>query len=203
MGRQRQQQRRGNQRGASRARRKVRRNVTTGIVHIKSSFNNTIVSVSDQEGNVIAWESAGSLGFKGSRKSTPYAAQMTAESCANKAMDQGVRRVDIEVKGHGSGRDMAARTFQSMGVEVLGIRDVTGQPHNGCRPAPRRRGGCREGRIHGTEGAARPAGGGHALVHAEEPAREEAVPARRAWPGSSEADRGRGGAGRTAAGAEG
>src|ERR671917_575476 len=94
----------------------------------------------DQNGNVIAWESAGSLGFKGSRKSTPFAAQMTAESVANKAMDQGVRRVDIEVKGHGSGRDMAARTFQSMGIEVLSIKDVTGQPHNGCRPPKRRRG---------------------------------------------------------------
>ena len=137
MGRQRQQQRRG---GASRARRKVRKNVTTGVVHIKSSFNNTIVSVTDQEGNVIAWESAGALGFRGSRKSTPYAAQMTAESCANKAMEQGMRRVDIEVKGHGSGRDMAARTFQAMGIEVLSIRDVTGQPHNGCRPSKRRRG---------------------------------------------------------------
>ncbi len=136
MGRQRQQ--RG--RGAGRSRRKVRRNISTGIVHIKSSFNNTIVSVSDTEGNVIAWESAGAMGFKGSRKSTPYAAQMTAESCANKAMDQGVRRVDIEVKGHGSGRDMAARTFQSMGIEVLSIKDVTGQPHNGCRPSKRRRG---------------------------------------------------------------
>ena len=136
MGKQRQQQRR----GASRSRRRVRRNVSTGVVHIKSSFNNTIVSVSDTEGKVIAWESAGALGFRGSRKSTPYAAQMTAESCANKAMDQGVRRVDIEVKGHGSGRDMAARTFQSMGLEVLGIRDVTGQPHNGCRPTKRRRG---------------------------------------------------------------
>ena len=136
MGRQRQQ--RG--RGAGRSRRRVRKNISTGVVHIKSSFNNTIVSVSDQEGNVIAWESAGALGFKGSRKSTPYAAQMTAESCANKAMEQGVRRVDIEVKGHGSGRDMAARTFQSMGIEVLGIRDVTGQPHNGCRPSKRRRG---------------------------------------------------------------
>ena len=136
MGRQRQQ--RG--RGASRSRRRVRKNISTGVVHIKSSFNNTIVSVSDSEGNVIAWESAGALGFKGSRKSTPYAAQMTAESCANKAMEQGVRRVDIEVKGHGSGRDMAARTFQSMGIEVLGIRDVTGQPHNGCRPSKRRRG---------------------------------------------------------------
>ncbi len=136
MGRQRQQ--RG--RGTGRSRRKVRKNISTGIVHIKSSFNNTIVSVSDTEGNVIAWESAGAMGFKGSRKSTPYAAQMTAESCANKAMDQGVRRVDIEVKGHGSGRDMAARTFQSMGVEVLGIKDVTGQPHNGCRATKRRRG---------------------------------------------------------------
>jgi small subunit ribosomal protein S11 len=135
MGRQR--QRRG---GPSRARRRVRRNVTTGVVHIKSSFNNTIISVSDQEGNVIAWESAGSLGFKGSRKSTPYAAQMTAESVANKAMDQGLRRADIQVRGHGSGRDMAARTFQSMGIEVLGINDVTGQPHNGCRPPKRRRG---------------------------------------------------------------
>src|ERR687894_821067 len=112
MGRQRQ-----HRRGATRSRRRVRRNISTGVVHIKSSFNNTIVSVTDTEGNVIAWESAGSLGFKGSRKSTPYAAQMTAESVANKAMDQGVRRVDIEVKGHGSG-----------------------QPHNGCRPPKRRRG---------------------------------------------------------------
>src|SRR3712207_3067581 len=101
MGRQRQQRR-----GTTRSRRRVRRNISTGVVHIKSSFNNTIISVTDTEGNVIAWESAGSLGFKGSRKSTPYAAQMTAESVANKAMDQGVRRVDIEVKGHGSGRDM-------------------------------------------------------------------------------------------------
>lgn len=127
-------------RGASRTRRKARKNISTGVVHIKSSFNNTIVSVSDQEGNTIAWESAGALGFKGSRKSTPYAAQMTAESVANKAMDQGVKRVDIEVKGHGSGRDMAARTFQAMGIEVLGIKDVTGQPHNGCRAPKRRRG---------------------------------------------------------------
>ncbi|MBA2442662.1 MAG: 30S ribosomal protein S11 [Rubrobacter sp.] len=128
------------QRGATRTRRKARKNISTGIVHIKSSFNNTIVSVSDQEGNIISWESAGALGFKGSRKSTPYAAQMTAESVANKAMDQGMRRVDIEVKGHGSGRDMAARTFQTMGIEVLSIKDVTGQPHNGCRAPKRRRG---------------------------------------------------------------
>lgn len=139
MGRQRQQQRTQRARGG-RSRRRVRRNISTGIVHIKSSFNNTIVSVTDQEGNVIAWESAGALGFKGSRKSTPYAAQMTAESVANKAMEQGVRRVDIQVRGHGSGRDMAARTFQALGIEVLSIRDVTGQPHNGCRPPKRRRG---------------------------------------------------------------
>src|SRR4028119_228008 len=110
MGRQRQQQRGGQRRGgASRARRKVRKNVTTGVVHIKSSFNNTIVSVTDQEGNVIAWESAGSLGFKGSRKSTPYAAQMTAESVANKAMDQGVRPADSEARGHGAGAAAAPR----------------------------------------------------------------------------------------------
>jgi small subunit ribosomal protein S11 len=142
MGRQRQQQRGGQRgrQGASRSRRKVRKNISTGVVHIKSSFNNTIVSVSDTEGNLIAWESAGALGFRGSRKSTPYAAQMTAESVANKAMENGVRRVDINVKGHGSGRDMAARTFQSMGIEVLKITDVTGQPHNGCRPPKRRRG---------------------------------------------------------------
>lgn len=142
MGRQRQQQRGGQRgrQGASRSRRKVRKNISTGVVHIKSSFNNTIVSVSDTEGNLIAWESAGALGFRGSRKSTPYAAQMTAESVANKAMENGVKRVDINVKGHGSGRDMAARTFQSMGIEVLKITDVTGQPHNGCRPSKRRRG---------------------------------------------------------------
>jgi len=124
----------------SKTRKRVKKNVSEGVAHVHASFNNTIVSVTDQEGNVIAWESAGALGFKGSRKSTPYAAQMTAESVANKAMDQGVRRVDIEVKGHGSGRDMAARTFQAMGIEVLSIKDVTGQPHNGCRPPKRRRG---------------------------------------------------------------
>ncbi|MCL6438092.1 MAG: 30S ribosomal protein S11 [Rubrobacteraceae bacterium] len=134
MGRQRQRTRGG------RSRRKVRRNISTAVVHIKSSFNNTIISVTDPEGNVIVWESAGSLGFKGSRKSTPYAAQMTAESAANKAMEQGVRRVDIQVKGHGAGRDMATRTFQALGIEVLSIKDVTGQPHNGCRPPKRRRG---------------------------------------------------------------
>src|SRR3712207_3298118 len=134
MGRQR-QQRRG---GASRLRCRGRRNVMTGVVLIKSSVNNTIVNVPDQEGNVKDWESAGGLGFKGSRKRTPYAARMTAESGANKAMDQGVRRVNIEVKVHGSRRDMSARTFQSKDIGVLEIRDVTGQPHSGCRPPKRR-----------------------------------------------------------------
>ena len=102
MGRQRQQ--RGRARGASRARRRVRRNVTTGVVHIKSSFNNTIVSITDPEGNVLAWASAGNVGFKGSRKSTPFAAQLAAEACARRAMEHGVRRVDVLVKGPGSGR---------------------------------------------------------------------------------------------------
>jgi small subunit ribosomal protein S11 len=126
--------------GGRRPRKRDRKNISTGVVHIKSSFNNTIVTITDTSGNVISWASSGAVGFKGSRKSTPYAAQMTAESVANKAMDQGMRRVDIEVKGHGSGRDMAARTFQAVGIEVLSIKDVTGQPHNGCRPPKRRRG---------------------------------------------------------------
>jgi small subunit ribosomal protein S11 len=120
--------------------RKTRRNVSRAVVHIKATFNNTTVTITDPNGDALCWASSGTVGFKGSRKSTPFAAQMTAESVANKAMDQGVRRVDIEVKGHGSGRDMAARTFQSMGIEVLSIKDVTGQPHNGCRPPKRRRG---------------------------------------------------------------
>ena len=137
MGRQRQQ--RGRTRGASRSRRRVRRNVTTGVVHIKSSFNNTIVSVSDQEGNVIAWESAGSLGFKGSRKSTPYAAQVTAEQAARKAMGYGLRQVDVFVKGPGAGREMAIRSLQTSGVMVVSITDTTPIPHNGCRPPKRRR----------------------------------------------------------------
>jgi small subunit ribosomal protein S11 len=120
--------------------RKTRRNVSRAVVHIKATFNNTTVTITDPNGDALCWASSGTVGFKGSRKSTPFAAQMTAESVANKAMDQGVRRVDIEVKGHGSGRDMAARTFQSLGIEVLSIKDVTGQPHNGCRPPKRRRG---------------------------------------------------------------
>ena len=135
MGRQR-QQRRG---GASRSRRRVRRNVTTGVVHIKSSFNNTIVSITDQDGNVLAWASAGNVGFKGSRKSTPFAAQLAAEAAARKAQEHGLQRVDVFVKGPGSGRETAIRSLQATGLEVGSIQDVTPVPHNGCRPPKRRR----------------------------------------------------------------
>jgi small subunit ribosomal protein S11 len=125
--------------GGRRPRRRDRKNVPYGIAHIKSSFNNTIVSISDMEGNVIAWASAGNVGFKGSRKSTPFAAQLAAESCARKAMEQGVRKVDVLVKGPGSGRETAVRSLQNTGIEVSGIKDVTPIPHNGCRPPKRRR----------------------------------------------------------------
>jgi len=125
--------------GARRPRRKERKNVAYGVAHIKSSFNNTIVSISDQDGNVISWASAGNVGFKGSRKSTPYAAQMAAEQCARRAMEHGVRRVDVLVRGPGSGRETAIRSLSSAGIEVTGIKDVTPIPHNGCRPKKRRR----------------------------------------------------------------
>ena len=110
------------------------------VVHIKSSFNNTIISITDQGGNVIAWASAGSSGFKGSRKSTPFAAQTAAEAAARKAMEQGLRKADVEVTGPGSGRETAIRSIQNLGIEVTGIKDVTPVPHNGCRPPKRRRG---------------------------------------------------------------
>jgi small subunit ribosomal protein S11 len=122
------------------AKRKERRNVPYGVVHIKSSFKNTIISITDQGGNVIAWASAGSAGFKGSRKSTPFAAQTAAESAARKAMEQGLRKADVEVTGPGSGRETAIRSIQNLGIEVTGIKDVTPVPHNGCRPPKRRRG---------------------------------------------------------------
>ena len=125
--------------GGRRPRRKERKNVTHGVVHIKSSFNNTIVSISDQDGNVLSWASAGNAGFKGSRKSTPFAAQLAAEQAARKAMDHGVRKVDVVVKGPGSGRETAIRSIQNVGIEVTGIKDVTPVPHNGCRPPKRRR----------------------------------------------------------------
>lgn len=125
--------------GGRRPRRKERKNVTHGVAHIKSSFNNTIISIADQEGNVLAWASAGNAGFKGSRKSTPFAAQLAAEQAGRKAMEHGVRRVDVVVKGPGSGRETAIRSIQSVGIEVTGIKDVTPVPFNGCRPPKRRR----------------------------------------------------------------
>jgi small subunit ribosomal protein S11 len=127
------------QAGGRRPRRRERKNITHGIAHIKSSFNNTIITISDQQGNVLAWASAGNVGFKGSRKSTPFAAQLAAETAARRAMEHGVRRVDVVVKGPGSGRETAIRSIQNAGIEVLGIKDVTPIPHNGCRPPKRRR----------------------------------------------------------------
>lgn len=120
-------------------RRKAKKNVPFGQAHIKASFNNTIVSLTDRTGNVIAWESAGTVGFKGSRKSTPFAAQVTAESAARKGMEHGLSKVEVFVKGPGSGRETAIRSLQSAGLEVVGVRDVTPQAHNGCRPRKRRR----------------------------------------------------------------
>ena len=118
---------------------KVRKNVQTGIAHISATFNNTIVSITDVSGNVVAWSSAGTCGFKGSRKSTPFAAQMAAEAAARRAQERGMRKVDVFVKGPGSGRETAIRSLQAVGLEVGQISDVTPQPHNGCRPRKRRR----------------------------------------------------------------
>jgi small subunit ribosomal protein S11 len=122
-----------------RTRRKVKKNIAVGQAHIKTSFNNTIVALTDKDGNVIAWESAGGAGFKGSRKSTPFAAQVTADSAARKGIEQGLERVEVYVKGPGSGRETAIRSLQAAGLEVTSIRDVTPQAHNGCRPRKRRR----------------------------------------------------------------
>jgi small subunit ribosomal protein S11 len=123
----------------ARGRRKVKKNIPVGQAHIKTSFNNTIVSLTDLQGNVIAWESAGGAGFKGSRKSTPFAAQVTADSAARKGMEQGLQKVDVYVKGSGSGRETAIRSLQAAGLVVISVRDVTPQAHNGCRPRKRRR----------------------------------------------------------------
>ncbi len=125
--------------GGRRPRRRERKNIAYGVAHIKSSFNNTIVTITDQEGNTISWASAGNVGFKGSRKSTPFAAQMAAEQCARRAMEHGVRKVDVLVKGRGSGRESAIRSIMATGIEVSGIKDLTPIPHNGCRPPKRRR----------------------------------------------------------------
>ena len=130
---------RSRQAGAKKVRRKEKKNIAQGEAHIKSTFNNTIVTITDPTGAVISWASAGTVGFKGSRKSTPFAAQMAAEKAARAAMEHGLRRVEVQVKGPGSGRDTAVRSIQQTGIEVTSIKDVTPVPHNGCRQPKRRR----------------------------------------------------------------
>jgi small subunit ribosomal protein S11 len=125
--------------GGRRPRRREKKNVPYGVAHIKSSFNNTIVTITDQEGNTISWATAGNVGFKGSRKSTPFAAQMAAEAAGRRAMEHGMKKIDVFVKGPGSGRETAIRSLGAIGLEVGTIQDVTPTPHNGCRPPKRRR----------------------------------------------------------------
>ena len=127
------------QQTTTRIRRADRKNVAVGQAHIKCSFNNTIISITDPQGNVIAWQSAGTVGFKGSRKSTPFAAQMAAEACARTAMEHGMHKVAVYTKGPGSGRETAIRSLQAAGLEVASVQDKTPIPHNGCRPCKRRR----------------------------------------------------------------
>jgi small subunit ribosomal protein S11 len=124
---------------ATRVRKRERKNITSGIAHVSSTFNNTMITITDVQGNTIAWSSAGNMGFKGSRKSTPYAAQIAAETAAKKAQDHGMRTLEVEVSGPGSGRESALRALQSAGFTITTIRDVTPIPHNGCRPPKRRR----------------------------------------------------------------
>ena len=126
-------------RKVTRTKRKERKNIDSGVAHIRSTFNNTIVTITDRTGNALSWASAGAMGFKGSRKSTPYAAQMAAESAAKEAMEHGLREVECFVKGPGAGREAAIRSLQAAGLEVNMIKDVTPIPHNGCRPPKRRR----------------------------------------------------------------
>jgi small subunit ribosomal protein S11 len=124
---------------AGRARKKEKKNVVVGVAHVAATFNNTIVTITDPQGNAISWSSAGMMGFKGSRKSTPYAAQMAAEDAGRKAVEHGMRTLEVEVSGPGSGRESALRALQAVGLVVTSIRDVTPIPHNGCRPPKRRR----------------------------------------------------------------
>ena len=123
----------------ARLRRRERKNITSGVAHVNSSFNNTVITITDAQGNAIAWSSAGGMGFKGSRKSTPYAAQVAAEDAGRKAQEHGMRVLEINVKGPGSGRESALRALQSIGFQITSIRDVTPIPHNGVRPSKRRR----------------------------------------------------------------
>ena len=125
--------------GGRRPRKRERKNITNGVVHIKSSFNNTIVSITDTEGNVISWASSGGVGFKGSRKSTPFAAQVAAEVAGRAAQDQGIKNLDVRIKGPGPGRESSVRALASLGIRINSISDVTPVPHNGCRPQKRRR----------------------------------------------------------------
>lgn len=122
-----------------RVKRSARKNIAAGVVHVNASFNNTMINISDKQGNTISWSTAGAMGFKGSRKSTPYAAQMAAEDAAKKAMEHGLTTVEVEVLGPGSGRESALRALQAVGLVVTTIRDLTPVPHNGCRPRKRRR----------------------------------------------------------------
>src|SRR6202166_640088 len=124
---------------APRLRRRERKNITSGVAHVNATFNNTVITITDAQGNAIAWSSSGSQGFKGSRKSTPYAAQMAAEDAGKKAMDHGMKTLEIEVRGPGAGRESALRALQNVGFTITAIRDVTPIPHNGCRPPKRRR----------------------------------------------------------------
>ncbi|MBL9029304.1 MAG: 30S ribosomal protein S11 [Caedimonas sp.] len=124
---------------AGRLRRKERKNITSGVAHVNATFNNTMITITDMQGNAVSWSSAGTMGFKGSRKSTPYAAQLAAEDAGRKAAEHGMRLVEVEVNGPGSGRESALRALQSIGFTITAIRDVTPVPHNGCRPPKRRR----------------------------------------------------------------
>lgn len=123
----------------TRVRKKERKNISAGVAHVNASFNNTMITISDAQGNAISWSSAGAMGFKGSRKSTPYAAQVAAEDAGNKAADHGMKTLEVEVSGPGSGRESALRALQAAGFTITTIRDVTPIPHNGCRPRKRRR----------------------------------------------------------------
>ncbi|MGE4219151.1 MAG: 30S ribosomal protein S11 [Alphaproteobacteria bacterium] len=123
----------------TRVKRRERKNITSGVAHVNATFNNTKITITDAQGNAISWSSAGNMGFKGSRKSTPYAAQVAAESAARKAQDHGMKVLEVCVKGPGSGRESALRALQSAGFQITAIRDVTPIPHNGCRPPKRRR----------------------------------------------------------------
>jgi small subunit ribosomal protein S11 len=123
----------------TRVRKKERKNITSGVAHVNATFNNTMITITDAQGNTVSWSSSGTMGFKGSRKSTPYAAQVAAEDAGKKAMEHGVRTLEVEVKGPGSGRESALRALQAAGFTVTTIRDVTPIPHNGCRPPKRRR----------------------------------------------------------------